>query len=46
MNAGVAIAIVMGPLLYGWLARHAGFTFELVKEPGCQNMVIKKSNWY
>lgn len=31
MNAGTAIAIVLGPLLYRWLATHEGFTLALVK---------------
>ena len=31
MNAGTAIAIVLGPLLFRWLATHEGFTLALVK---------------
>ena len=31
MNAGTAIAILLGPLLYRWLANHEGFTLALVK---------------
>jgi membrane protein implicated in regulation of membrane protease activity len=31
MNAGTAIAILLGPLLYQWLANHEGFTLQLVK---------------
>jgi len=31
MNAGTAIAILLGPFLYQWLANHEGFTLELVK---------------
>jgi membrane protein implicated in regulation of membrane protease activity len=31
MNAGTAIAILLGPLLYQWLANHERFTLQLVK---------------
>jgi membrane protein implicated in regulation of membrane protease activity len=31
MNAGTAIAIMLGPLLFRWLANHEGLTLALVK---------------
>ena len=31
MNAGTAIAILLGPMLFRLLASHEGFTLELVK---------------
>ncbi len=31
MNVGTAIAILLGPWLYQWLANHEGFTLAMVK---------------